>query len=169
MDRNISDYYFNRFLNLIRATYMNLEKDWEEVATEAGLTHAQQHALWILHFEDGLSLEELGRIALWNKSTTCTLIGRLEKKGYIRKEKCKDHPKVKKIFITEEGLTVLEKSVGSKKAFYFMGLFNNMEKEEIDHFLNTLEKICHFVGPTDLTDFDRFLRYSSDFFLNDKK
>ncbi|MBE6067092.1 MAG: winged helix-turn-helix transcriptional regulator [Clostridium lundense] len=162
MDKPLKDYYFNIFLNLIRATYMNLEKDWESLAVEAGLTHAQMHALWILHLDDGLTLEELGNIALWNKSTTSALISRLEKKGYIEKQKFLNNSRTIKIYITETGKEVLEKSVGTKSAFQFMGLFEHFEHDEIESFLKTLQKISDMVGTWDLTDFQKFLQFSSE-------
>lgn len=162
MDRTIQDYYFNIFLNLIRTTYMNLEKNWENVAKESGLTHAQQHALWILNFLDGLTLDELGNTALWNKSTTSALISRLEKKGYIRKDKYLNNSRVIKIYITEEGKSVLENSVATKTAYEFMGLFGQFENNEIESFLKTLHKITGMVGTWDLTDFERFLKISSE-------
>ncbi|MCT8977076.1 MarR family transcriptional regulator [Clostridium sp. CX1] len=162
MDKRQKDYYFNLFLNLIRATYMNLEKDWENVAKEAGLTHAQQHALWILHLDNGLTLEELGNIALWNKSTTSALISRLEKKGYVKKDKYLNNSRTIKIYITDEGKEILEKSVGTKSAFEFMGLFEHFKLEEIETFLDILHKISGMVGTWDLSDFQKFLKTSSE-------
>lgn len=161
MDRTMQDYYFNIFLNLLRTTYMNFEKNWENVAKESGLTHAQQHALWILNFIDGLTLEQLGNIALWNKSTTSALVSRLAKKGYIKKEKYLIRSRVIRIFITEEGKSVLEKSVATKSAYEFMSLFGQFENNEIESFLKTLHKITGMVGTWDLTEFKNFLDISS--------
>ena len=162
MEKNERDYYFNIFLNLVRATYMNLEKDWEKIAKEAGLTHAQMHALWILNLDDGLTLDELGNIALWNKSTTSALISRLVKKGYVRKEKYLNNSRIIKIYITDTGRVILDKSVGSKSAFEFMGLFENFDRQEIEVFLKTLDKICDKVGKWDMKDFRSFLEVSSN-------
>lgn len=160
------DYYFNIFLNLIRATYMNLEKNWENVAKESGLTHAQQHALWILKFLDGLTLEQLGNIALWNKSTTSALVSRLEKKGYIKKEKFLDNSRIIKIYITAEGKSIVEKSLATKTAFEFMGLFEHFDNNELESFLKTLHKIIDMVGTWNLNDFESFLEISSKRLLN---
>lgn len=90
LNRQKNDYYFNIFLNLARAMYMQLEKDWDKEAKLCGISYAQQHALWLLHVQDGLTLEELGNIAIWNKSTTSALISRLEKKGLVEKRKDED-------------------------------------------------------------------------------
>ena len=94
LDRKTNDYYFNLFLNLARATYMNLEKNWDAEAKACGISYAQQHCLWLLHVQDGLTLEEIGNIALWNKSTTSALVSRLEKKGYIQKESQKGSERI---------------------------------------------------------------------------
>lgn len=141
---------------------MNIQKDWEKVANEVGLTHAQQHALWILHLDDGLTLNELGNIAFWNKSTTSALISRLEKKGYVRKEKYLDNSRTIKIYITEGGKRILEESVNTKLAFEFMGLLRSLDIEEVEKFLETLEKIYDLMGNGDSTDFKSYLRVSSN-------
>ena len=49
LNRQKNDYYFNIFLNLARAMYMQLEKDWDKEAKLCGISYAQQHALWLLH------------------------------------------------------------------------------------------------------------------------
>ncbi|MBV7273125.1 MarR family winged helix-turn-helix transcriptional regulator [Clostridium thailandense] len=169
MDRKIQDYYFNIFLNLLRATYMNLEKNWENVARESGLTHAQQHALWILKFLDGLTLEQLGSIALWNKSTTSALVSRLEKKGYIKKDKFLDNSRVIKIHITDQGKSIVEESLATKTAFEFMGIFEHFDNSELESFLKTLHKIADLVGTWNLNDFENFLEISSSKLLKNEQ
>jgi DNA-binding MarR family transcriptional regulator len=162
LDRKQGDYYFNIFLNLIRATYMNLEKEWEKVANKSGLTHAQQHALWILHLDNGLTLEELGNIAMWNKSTTSMLISRLEKKGFVQKEKYMENSRTIKIYITEEGIKTVRESVNTDIAFRFMGMLRNLDEKEVKGFLGTLNKICKLAADDDLTDFEKYLKVSSE-------
>lgn len=108
LNRQKNDYYFNIFLNLARAMYMQLEKDWDKEAKLCGISYAQQHALWLLHVQDGLTLEELGNIAIWNKSTTSALISRLEKKGLVEKRK-DEGSRLIRIYLTEEGYKRLMK------------------------------------------------------------
>lgn len=108
LNRQKNDYYFNIFLNLARAMYMQLEKDWDKEAKLCGISYAQQHALWLLHVQDGLTLEELGNIAIWNKSTTSALISRLEKKGLVEKRK-DEGSRLIRIYLTEEAIKRLMK------------------------------------------------------------
>lgn len=166
MDRKINDYYFNMFLNLIRATYLNVEKEWQNVSSEVGLGYAQQHALWILHVQDGLTLTELGNIAMWNKSTTSLLISKLEKKGLVVKKSSEVGTREIKIYLTEAGKDILIKSVNTDSCINFMGLFQEYNEEELKEFLGKLHKICNMVGKTGQDDFNRYLEVYSDNLLN---
>jgi DNA-binding MarR family transcriptional regulator len=165
LDRIKGNYYFNLFLNLMRANYMKSQKDWEKVANEVGLTHTQQHALWILHLDNGLTLDELGNIAFWNKSTTSALVSRLEKKGYVRKERYLNNTRTIRIYITDKGKKILEDSVNTERAVKFMGLLRSLDVEEIEKFLETLEKIYDLMNNQDATDFKNYLQVSSNMML----
>ncbi|WP_291637749.1 MarR family transcriptional regulator [Clostridium sp.] len=162
MDKKTGDYYFNIFLNLIRATYMNIEKDWESLAKESGLTHAQQHALWILNLDDSLTLDQIQHIGIWNKSTVSALISRLEKKGYVQKEKYLENSRIIKIYITEQGRKILHDSVINNSALKFMGLFNDFDISELETFLDTFKKISRMVNKLDYEDFENYIKISSE-------
>lgn len=160
-DNSKRDYYFNMFLNLIRATYLNVEKEWNMVAGEVGLGYAQQHALWILHIHDGLTLEELGHIALWNKSTTSNLISKLENKGFVEKLTTQNRTRTFKIFITEEGKEILNKSVSTERSDRFFEMFNEYSEEELVNFLQSLWKVSNLVGKEEKEDFNEYLEVYS--------
>jgi len=157
MDRKINDYYFNMFLNLIRATYLNVEKDWQNVASAVGLGYAQQHALWVLHVQDGLTLTQLGNIAMWNKSTTSVLISKLEKKGLVEKRQTEVETREIRICLTEQGKKTLYESVNTESCIRFMDLFGEYSEEELLDFLNKLHKVCNMVGKSGQPDFNRYL------------
>lgn len=157
MDRKKNDYYFNMFLNILRSTYLNVEKDWQNVANEVGLGYAQQHALWILHVQDGLTLNEIGNIAMWNKSTTSSLISKLEKKDLVKKIPAGDGTREIKIYITEEGKKILNKSVNTPVSRKFMELFKDYPEDELKFFLDKLKEVCSMVGKEGHEDFNRYL------------
>ena len=161
MNKNKRDYYFNMFLNLIRATYLNVEKEWQLVAGEVDLGYAQQHALWILHVQDGLTLEELGNIAIWNKSTTSSLISKLEKKGFIEKRSNQDGTRAFKIYITQKGREILVNSVSTDRSELFFEMFHDYTEEELIDFLEKLRRVSDIVGKTGHEDFNRYLEVYS--------
>lgn len=166
MDRKTNDYYFNMFLNLIRATYMNVEKDWQNVAGKVGLGYAQQHSLWILHVQDGLTLSELGNIAMWNKSTTSVLISKLEKKGLVEKRPVDAGTREIRIYLTQQGKKLLEESVNTETCIDFMGLFKDYDEEELQKFLKKLHEVCNMVGKDRQNDFNQYLDVYSKNLLN---
>ena len=156
LDRKKNDYYFNLFLNLTRALYMQLEKDWDKEAKVCGISYAQQHALWLLHVQDGLTLEELGNIAIWNKSTTSALISRLEKKGLVEKRK-EENSRVIRIYLTQEGYRKIEESTNTEECLEYMSTFRDYEEEEVIKILSVLSEAFMDVSKDKNQDFDRFI------------
>ncbi|MCI8293744.1 MAG: MarR family transcriptional regulator [Hespellia sp.] len=161
LDRKKNDYYFTIFLNLVRATYMYLEKDWDNEAQVCGISYAQQHCLWLLHIQDGLTLTELGNIAVWNKSTTSALVSRLQKKKLVEKRRQKG-TNVIRIYLTKEGWKKIEESINTKECIEFMGLFKDHKEEEVVEILSFLKRIYDEVSKDKNSDFNRFINEYSE-------
>lgn len=157
MDRQKNDFYFNIFLNLIRATYMRLERGWQEEASVVGISYAQQHALWLLHVHDGLTLDELGNIAVWNKSTTSAMVSRLEKKGLVYKVKAQEGSRTIKIHLTKAGWEKIEESINTDECLSYMSLFREMDEQRLRHFLSELEAVFDMIDKGESKDFKRFV------------
>lgn len=156
LNRQKNDYYFNIFLNLARAMYMQLEKDWDKEAKLCGISYAQQHALWLLHVQDGLTLEELGNIAIWNKSTTSALISRLEKKGLVEKRKY-EGSRLIRIYLTEEGYKKIDESTNTKECIEYMGLFKDKEEEDVVRVLSLMKELVDEIHQGKNPDFNTFI------------
>ena len=156
LDQKKNEYYFTIFLNLVRATYMNLEKDWDQEAQVCGISYAQQHCLWLLHVQDGLTLTELGNIAVWNKSTTSALVSRLQKKKLVEKRRQKG-TNVIRIYLTREGRKKIDESIQTDACIGFMGLFQNREETEVIEMISFLQRIYDEVSKDKNPDFKRFI------------
>lgn len=157
LDKVKNDYYFNLYLNLARATYIQLEKHWDREARVSGLTYAQQHALWLLHVQDGLTLTELGNIALWNKSTTSEMVSRLEKKGLIKKVRGEDSRSFK-IYLSDLGYKTIENSTNSNECVEYMSLLRDFDEEELIKYLKEMQKLLNLIAhDEDTKDFDLFI------------
>ncbi len=135
---------------------MNLEKDWNNEAQVCGISYAQQHCLWLLHVQDGLTLTQLSNIAIWNKSTTSALVSRLEKKGLIRKER-EERAHDIRIFLTEEGFKKIEESTNSKECLGYMSLFKDYDEEKIEEILKVFRYMYEQVSKNRNPDFDIFI------------
>lgn len=168
LDRKKNDYYFNIFLNLVRALYMQLEKDWDKEARICDISYAQQHALWLLHVQDGLTLEELGNIAIWNKSTTSALVSRLEKKGLVEKRK-EENSRTIRIYLTPSGVQKIKDSTNTKECIEYMSLLKDFEEEELVRMLMQIRKMVELASKTRNADFDKFIEEYSSSLLVDKE
>ena len=135
---------------------MILERDWDAEAQLCGISYAQQHCLWILHVQDGLTLDELANIAIWNKSTTSASVSRLEKKGLVEKKRV-EHSKVIKIYLTHEGYELIEKSVNTEECLDYMSLFREFSEEDVIQVLNTYKMIFEKISKGKNEDFERFI------------
>jgi MarR family protease production transcriptional regulator HPr len=160
LDKQTNDYYFNLFLNLSRALYMNLEKDWDAEAQLCGISYAQQHCLWILHVQDGLTLSQLGNIAIWNKSTTSAMVSRLEAKGLVYKKR-EEHSHEVRVFLTDAGKEKIEASTSTPECIEYMGLFQNKDPQEIEGMLALLQKLYEEVSKNRNEDFNVFINQYS--------
>lgn len=160
LDRQKKILYFNTFLNFSRFIYVNLEKQWEKVAKESGLSSAQQHCLWILFIHEGMTLTQLSNIALWNKSTTSEIVTRLEKKKWIYKKR--DNHEIK-LYLTEDGKSLVKNSVKNSSCEQFISIFDSLEEDEIKQILETLKQSCDLISLNENKDFKSFvLNYSKD-------
>ena len=148
--------YFNTFLNLSRAIYMNLEKNWDKVAQVCDLSSAQQHCLWIVFLKDEISLSKLAQIALWNKSTTSALVTRLEKRGLLEKSREKDSHEIF-IRLTNQGRDLILKSVFTKECEEFISIFKEMSEEEIISLLKVFHKVYNMIASQTNVEFERFI------------
>lgn len=136
---------------------MRLERDWQNEANVVGISYAQQHALWLLHVQDGLTLEELGKIAVWNKSTTSVMVSRLEQKGLVRKEKAQEKGRTIKVYLTEQGRAKIEESVNTPECIEYMSLFRESDEERLKAFLLELENVFDLIDKGESEDFKRFI------------
>jgi MarR family transcriptional regulator, protease production regulatory protein HPr len=91
-------------VNYMRGVYKVLEEDWQKSAKAIGLTQAEQHVLWIVSFEEDITISKIAYYGLWDVSTVMQVIKRLKDKGLVRLVKKNDDRRVSYVYLTEEGL-----------------------------------------------------------------
>ncbi|MGM9947133.1 MarR family winged helix-turn-helix transcriptional regulator [Floccifex sp.] len=161
LDHNKNLMYFNTFLNLSRAIYMSLEKNWDKVAQVCGLSSAQQHCLWIVFLKDEISLSKLAQITLWNKSTTSALVTRLEKRGLLEKSREKDSHEIF-IRLTKQGKDLILKSVFTNECEDFISIFEELKEEEIISLLKVFQEAYNIVVDQTNVEFEKFIKDYSE-------
>jgi len=103
-----------------------------------------------------LTLEELGNIAIWNKSTTSALISRLEKKGLVEKRK-DEGSRLIRIYLTEEGYKKIDESTNTKECIEYMGLFKDKEEEDVVRVLSLMKELVDEIHQGKNPDFNTFI------------
>ncbi|MDO6655209.1 MarR family transcriptional regulator [Anaerobacillus sp. 1_MG-2023] len=100
----------HKLMNYMRGTYKVLENEWQKNAREIGLTQAEQHVMWIVYFEEEVTITKISEIGLWDVSTVMQVLKRLKNKLFVKLEKKTDDRRVSYVTLTEEGLSKVEAS-----------------------------------------------------------
>ncbi len=104
------------------------------------LTKEQMIVLKKLHDQDGLNQNELAFLTLRNKSSLTRLLSKMENKKYIIRNQCKKDKRINKVFITDLGKEIFQKSRPTIK--YMMDTVeHNISAKEKEQIIKTLKKI----------------------------
>jgi len=104
------------------------------------LTKEQMIVLKKLHDQDGLNQNELAFLTLRNKSSLTRLLSKMENKKYILRNQCKKDKRINKVYITDLGREIFQKSRPTIK--YMMDTVeHNISTKEKEQIINILKKI----------------------------
>jgi len=114
------------FLKLLETSSTHRQKS-REGFRKLNLTDGQPKILYILYIKDGHTQKELARLCKVRESTLTAMLGKMEKKGYIYKEKTivSGGKRAFLIFLTE---------MGKEKGREIMDLVNRIDKTSLDGF-----------------------------------
>ncbi|MFK8037481.1 MAG: MarR family winged helix-turn-helix transcriptional regulator [Crocinitomicaceae bacterium] len=119
-----------------------VENKIEERLEENGLDISKMQFLLLrsVYQKEGICQNELAFFSNRNKSSLTRAINTLEKKNYIARMASKEDRRINQLFITKQGLQMLEKA---KPLFLDMAALieSGLSKEEIEATINTLKKI----------------------------
>lgn len=95
---------------VVKAGYITLRKELEELLRPLGLTHTQWSALTIIRQHPGITPSQLEPILMIERPSVTSLLNGMEKKGYILR---KEHPqdgRYKQIYLTDAGMNLAEET-----------------------------------------------------------
>ncbi|MBU8907775.1 MarR family transcriptional regulator [Desertibacillus haloalkaliphilus] len=110
MERKNSIKDVHLIMNYTRGLYKILEDDWQKAAQQIGLTLAEQHALWIIYFEQKAPMSRIAEVGLWDLSTVMQIVKRLKEKGLVKTEKDENDLRISYVLLTEKGKQKHEQS-----------------------------------------------------------
>jgi len=105
---------------------------------ELDLTYTQYIAMMVLWEEKTINVKALGKKLYLDSGTLTPLLKKLEKKGYITRERSKEDERSLNISITEKGESLKEKAVRVPQQ---VGSCINIEPEKAMTLYNTLYEI----------------------------
>lgn len=89
-------------LRRFRVVFSTVKKHFQDVESKCGVSGAQLWAISEVAGSPGLRVSELARAMSVHQSTASNLVGDLEKKGLVRKERGADQ-RVVRLYLTEQG------------------------------------------------------------------
>lgn len=99
-----------RAIGCIRRLVNTLGESARAVEQRTGITNAQLFLLRQLEREDALSINELAARALTQQSTISLLVQKLEKSGYVRRERAADDGRRVLATLTARGRTIVRRA-----------------------------------------------------------
>jgi DNA-binding MarR family transcriptional regulator len=89
-------------LRRFRVVFSTVKKHFQDIQSKCGVSGAQLWAISELATLPGLRVTELAHAMSVHQSTASNLVGELEEKGFVRKERGADQ-RVVRLYLTEQG------------------------------------------------------------------
>jgi len=124
----------------LRRIFKAIQNFSQEISREFGITGPQLWALKTISQQEGLSLSELGKGMYLHPSTITGLIDRLEKKGYVLRERDRGDRRVIKIRLTARGAALVKKSPNPIQGKMVHGL-RRLKRVELDSIFSSMQKL----------------------------
>ena len=113
------------------------------------LSHMGHHVLRIIMKHDGIRATELAALADVRPASITQAVSRLEKLGYVVREKDHEDSRVKRIYITDKTKEYIEKHTKVKRERNER-MLSCLTKEEAEVFFNLCNKLCMFLEQENL-------------------
>lgn len=114
-------------------------RKYKPLLDELDLTYTQYITMMVLWEKEELNVKELGSILYLDSGTLTPLLKKLEAKGYISRNRCKEDERNLIIQITEKGDALKEKAASIPKEM--MDNWLNISNDEIKIMYHSLYKL----------------------------
>ena len=121
------------------AAAKEMVRKYKSYLDELDLTYTQYITMLVLWEEENLNVKELGSRLYLDSGTLTPLLKKLEAKGYITRERCKEDERNLIIHITEKGDALKEQAAHIPADMTHR--FVNLTKEEIEIIYHGLYKL----------------------------
>jgi len=111
---------------------------------EFGITKTQWYCLYYLGLSERMNVCELANKMRIKHSSATRLISRMEKEGYIKKEKDKDDKRITYVMLTDKAIEIRNKVLPVCMKFHEEAI-KNISNDEINNFKEVLQSLTNNV------------------------
>lgn len=126
----------------LRAAYFSVRRETQEFLEPFGLTVDQFVLLTLLAEENGLTQRELGRRAVSDPSTIRVMLVLLEGRGLIRRPRCQQDGRARRVHLTSKGRRLQEKTMPGGPKTLPSRLAGVFTPEELETVLDCMARIA---------------------------
>ncbi len=135
----------------LRAAYLTMHRRANAVLAPFGLTADQFVLLTALAEEDGVTQKELARRASSDPNTLSEMLGRLQRRGLVVRERHADDGRALRVSLTEAGRSAQRRAMKGTAAFR-EGFADLVPADEVNRLLGHLGRIAAAMSATEVTD-----------------
>lgn len=129
-----------RIERLLRHVAFIIKKRGRDILSDFDITTPQFLALVVLKDRPGITMGELCERLYLACSTATDLIDRMEKNGYLERNRDPDDRRVIRLSITEKGQNIIDQVINARRR-YVDSILKQLTQKEIDQLAQSLEKL----------------------------
>jgi len=117
-----------------------IKRRGRDILKDFDITTPQFLALQVLRDEPGITMGELCEKLFLACSTATDLVDRMEKNGYVNRQRDLEDRRVIRLFITEKGEEIIHEVILARRR-YVEQILKQLSAEEIEQLATSLEKL----------------------------
>lgn len=129
-----------RIERLLRHVAFIVKKRGRDILSDFEITTPQFLALEVLKDKPGITMGELCERLYLACSTATDLIDRMEKNGYLERNRDTEDRRVIRLSITEKGQNIIDQVINARRR-YVDSILKQLTQEEMDQLAQSLEKL----------------------------
>jgi DNA-binding MarR family transcriptional regulator len=145
MSRQVTrDVAISEIMQSLRRIFKAIQDYSHEVSEKFGITGPQLWALKTISQNESLSLSDLGKRMYLHPSTITGVIDRLEKKGYVTRNRDQVDRRVIYVQLTAEGKRLAKRAPNPAQGKMIYGLIN-LKRRELNLIYNSAQKLVEIM------------------------
>ncbi len=138
------DVVISEIMHSLRRIIKAIQDYSYEISEKFGITGPQLWTLKTISKNEGLSLGELSKKTYWHPSTITGLIDRLEKKGYVGRDRDQRDRRVVKLLLTPKGKGLVKRTPNPIQGKMIYGL-RGLNRQKLNSIYDSFQKLVEIM------------------------